>query len=696
MAMTFSPDAIAARALQVVASGRDAAALLSALHDLARDAARAQVSVILELDRDGAGYHVRSAAGLETSPLDLWFTSREGADLAARAASATRPLSVLSLRSAVPELADRLKTSCAVVAALTTGAASGLLVLGCEPDSASDPGFAAALASAFTLAMERARQQRDADVERDLRQVMLAFTGGGESPAASATALAQFCRNVARLLGADAAEIWQHDRRARELVLSGASDGTPPGRLRLAAADEESPAGAGLRQRRPTFIGSPDGSATGLAPVLTIPLRGRRRALGALVLHGVRVESAGEADLLARAEQAGRQLSGVLENVQLLDDVLQSRRQLENVFDSLTDLVVVCDHGGRILEANRAFAERVGRPPQALLGCNLATLVGPDLAHLAAAGRPVPDGGAGEGREGDAAEVVDARLNGTFVATSVPLVGIAPEPVGRVLLAREVTEARRLESERAALERRLAQTDKLQALGQFVAGIAHELNNPLQAVLGHLELMRAGAGLAPDLRRDLRLVYREAERAARIVKNLLVFAGSWRLRVRPLSVNALVTRVVRLRARAHRSASVEVIRHLDADLPRVRADGTLLQQALLNIVLNAEQAMGGAGRLTVRSQVHAEGQVRVTVEDTGPGLTAAVRSRLFEPFFTTKEVGAGTGLGLAIAFGIVRAHGGTLEADNHPGGGARFVVTLPVTPPPEAPGPRSTTPVHHD
>ena len=358
--------------------------------------------------------------------------------------------------------------------------------------------------------------------------------------------------------------------------------------------------------------------------------------------------------------------------------------------------MVVCDHGGRILEANRAFAERVGRPPQALLGCNLATLVGPDLAQLAAEGRPVPDGGAGEGREGDAAEVVDARLNGTFVATSVPLVGIAPEPVGRVLLAREVTEARRLESERATLERRLAQTDKLQALGQFVAGIAHELNNPLQAVLGHVELMRAKSGLAPDLRRDLRLVYREAERAARIVKNLLVFAGSWRLRVRPLSVNALVTRVVRLRARAHRSASVEVIRHLDADLPRVRADGTLLQQALLNIVLNAEQAMGGAGRLTVQSQVHAEGQVQVTVEDTGPGLTAAVRSRLFEPFFTTKEVGAGTGLGLAIAFGIVRAHGGTLEADNHPGGGARFVVTLPVTPPPEAPGPGSTTPVHHD
>jgi signal transduction histidine kinase len=668
MAITSSYDAIAARALDLVARGRDSAPLLSALHDLALDAARASVSVILEPDPDGVGYRVTSAAGLETSPLDLWFTSQAAADLAARAVSTDRSLLVPSLRTSVPELGDRLRASVALVAALSMESSSGLLVLGFGPDHAADPGLAAALASAFTLAIERTRQRRDADVERDLRQVLLAVTGGGESPAALAAALTQFCRNVSHLLGADSSEIWQHDRRERELVLLAASDGTPAGARRVAAADEESPAGAGLRQQRPIFIGGL-GGATTLA--LTVPLRGRRRAMGALVLHGLHVDSGGETDLLARAEQAGRQLSGVLENVQLLDDVLRSRRQLEDVFNSLTDLVVVCDTGGRILEANRAFAERVGREPRALIGCSIDGLVGPDLAALAASGLPAP--------AGDAVEVTDLRLDGTFTATCVPLVGLSPEPVGRVLLARDVTGARRLVAEHHALERRLGQTEKLLALGQFVAGIAHELNNPLQAVIGHVDLLRASTALLPELRRDLGLVHREAERAARIVKNLLVFAGSGRLRLRPLNVNTLVTRVLRLRTRAHRSASVDVIRQLDADLPRVRADGMLLQQAFLNIILNAEQAMGGPGRLTVGSLVDLpNGRVSVVVEDTGPGLTEAVRARLFEPFFTTKEVGKGTGLGLAIAFGIVRAHDGTIEADNHPGGGARFVVSLPV------------------
>ena len=123
-------------------------------------------------------------------------------------------------------------------------------------------------------------------------------------------------------------------------------------------------------------------------------------------------------------------------------------------------------------------------------------------------------------------------------------------------------------------------------------------------------------------------------------------------------------------------------RDLADALPRVKGDGLLLQQALLNLMLNAEQAMAGPGQLVVGTAVTDSGQVAITLDDSGPGLSPEVKARLFEPFFTTKEVGEGTGLGLAIAYGIVKAHGGTIEATNRDDGGARFVITArePVKP----------------
>ena len=276
-------------------------------------------------------------------------------------------------------------------------------------------------------------------------------------------------------------------------------------------------------------------------------------------------------------------------------------------------------------------------------------------------------------------ELDDDRLSGRFVVTRTRIESESARGSRYVLVARDVTRDRALEQERAALERRLGQSEKLAALGQFIAGIAHELNNPLQGALGHLELLKGAPELSGGARRDVSLVYRETDRAARIVRNLLVIAGSGQVRERSLNVNNVISRVLRLRAGAWRHGSIQVTRELDPSRPRVRGDGFLLQQALLNIVMNAEQAMEWTGRLTVRSQ-HAQdaGVVRVVVDDSGPGLPPDVRSRLFEPFFTTKDVGQGTGLGLAIAYGIVQAHGGTLEADNIPGGGARFVLTLPA------------------
>jgi signal transduction histidine kinase len=219
---------------------------------------------------------------------------------------------------------------------------------------------------------------------------------------------------------------------------------------------------------------------------------------------------------------------------------------------------------------------------------------------------------------------------------------------------------------------------RAEALGQLVAGIAHELNNPLQTVLGHLELLRATRRIADNVAADYRIIYREADRAARIVRNLLLLGGSGRLVLRRISLNAAITRALQLRTPALRAAHIVVRRTLLASMPRVLGDGLLLQQAFLNLLMNAEQAMvGGPGRINLVSAVSADGaRVTVTIRDSGPGIPDDVLPRVFDPFFTTKP--AGSGLGLATTHRIVREHGGEIFAANHPEGGAVFTVRLPV------------------
>ncbi len=226
---------------------------------------------------------------------------------------------------------------------------------------------------------------------------------------------------------------------------------------------------------------------------------------------------------------------------------------------------------------------------------------------------------------------------------------------------------------------RLLQSEKLASLGHFIAGIAHEMNNPLQSVLGHLELMIESKEHAAG-RTELKRIYLDAQRAAKIVHNLLVFGGSRRATREDVDVDALIAGVIAIREAALPKSGVQVVRGDDAasDL-RVAGDSELLQQALLNIVINAEQAIGDAGasgRVTITPAAQNR-RVVITLDDTGPGIAPDILPRIFDPFFTTKEVGKGTGLGLAIVYGIVHEHGGTIQASAAPHRGARFTIELP-------------------
>jgi signal transduction histidine kinase len=226
---------------------------------------------------------------------------------------------------------------------------------------------------------------------------------------------------------------------------------------------------------------------------------------------------------------------------------------------------------------------------------------------------------------------------------------------------------------------RLLQTEKLASLGQFIAGIAHEMNNPLQSVLGHLELMIRSKDHAPH-RAELKRIYHDADRAAKVVNDLLVFGGSRRVVRKAVDVEALIGHVIAIREAALTKSNIEIVKQVDGELPDASGDAELLQQALLNIVLNAEQAIAEArysGRVTINASAQ-DGRVLINVDDNGPGIAAEVLPKIFDPFFTTKDVGKGTGLGLAIVYGIIHEHGGSVHASSNPDGGARFTIELPA------------------
>jgi len=243
----------------------------------------------------------------------------------------------------------------------------------------------------------------------------------------------------------------------------------------------------------------------------------------------------------------------------------------------------------------------------------------------------------------------------------------------------QVAEERRMHEEVQLLQRQVIRQERLAAIGVLVSGVAHELNNPLQAILGFSELLQLADGIPSHVRADLTLIQKESARASAIIRNLSRFGRQQTSEPTMVSLKEVVASVVELRQRKAEEANIQLDVHVDSDTP-VTAIFTELQQVLLNFVINAEQAVdhngNGARRITIRT-VDADGRVRLEVEDTGPGVPPSDESRLFQPFFTTKPVGEGTGLGLSVSYGIIQSHGGTIGYRRSATGGAIFYFELP-------------------
>jgi two-component system NtrC family sensor kinase len=270
----------------------------------------------------------------------------------------------------------------------------------------------------------------------------------------------------------------------------------------------------------------------------------------------------------------------------------------------------------------------------------------------------------------------EAKLDyepGIFLPEEQSLIDAIARQIGLIL------ENRQAEEERSRLREQLRHADRLATIGQLAAGVAHELNEPLEIILAFSELVTGQEEVPPQLGRDVEKIVTASLQAREIVRKLLLFARQVPTIKSSVDLNEIASEAVSFLEPRFRKENVDCVLELAKDLPELTADPSQLHQVVVNLVVNAVQAMPGGGTLTVRTR-SGDDNVYLVVEDTGVGMDEEVKKSIFLPFFTTKELGQGTGLGLPVVHGIVTAHGGSVGVESEPGRGARFEVRLPLRP----------------
>jgi len=414
------------------------------------------------------------------------------------------------------------------------------------------------------------------------------------------------------------------------------------------------------------------------ASAAAVPLRSHGVVIGTLVIADPR-EGAFVPEDIRLLSTLATHAAVVIANARFFEMVRRAKEQWETAFDALSEGIAVVDDEGRVRRANRALASLLGASLPKVIGMHLgAALLGKSHALL-----EVLDAA----RRGDRPAPLVARsdqLQRTVRVNAALIPGATPEQ-SVVVLVEDVTEQQ-------ALETQLVQSEKLAAVGQLVSGVAHELNNPLTSIAGLSEFLLEQKELGKKDRGHLQVIQEQAQRAGRIVRNLLTFARKGSAERVPVDLNDVIRRTLSLMGYDLKLKDVAVTRELSGALPSVLGDRHGLQQVVLNLVTNAAQAVADnprerPRRITVSTWV--DSQVHLRVADTGPGIPDDVLQSVFTPFFTTKEPGKGTGLGLSITYSIVESHGGhiTVEQPAASVGGAAFRVDLPPAPA-DAPLPR--------
>lgn len=352
---------------------------------------------------------------------------------------------------------------------------------------------------------------------------------------------------------------------------------------------------------------------------------------------------------------------------------LQRERDFNHqILNNTQSMILVADTAGLISYANRRSYEAGSFAETELVGNRIANII-------AASDRVEWDAAFDAALQGDLVDNLEVQVMrgngslGKFAVNMSPMRGEQESVNSIVVLMTDITDL-------STIQAKLMNTEKLAAVGQLVSGVAHEVNNPLTAIMGFSDLMLENPELPESVHKDLMVIVQEAQRTKEIVQNLLSFARQMPPQRKPVDINAVLRRTIALRSYDFSSHGVDVLDKFDPTLPEVVGDSHQLQQVFLNILNNAYDAVRDTerrGRIEIETTA-AENSIEVRFRDNGPGIASP--EKIFDPFFTTKEVGKGTGLGLSICYGIVRQHHGDITCyNNTDNAGATFCVRLPVT-----------------
>ncbi len=350
----------------------------------------------------------------------------------------------------------------------------------------------------------------------------------------------------------------------------------------------------------------------------------------------------------------------------------QEQEFARRLVESFPDMIVVLDREGQYTYVSARMKEQLGYEPEEILGKGLGERTHvEDRGALLTLHREMVEGKRNYGTVEYRTLHKDGNWR-TVRGTASPLSDAGGNIIGVIASARDITDLKRLEQQ-------VSQSERLAAMGQMMAGVAHELNNPLTAILGINDLLREKA-TDETMGRQLELIQKQARRAAEIVQNLLTFSRPRAPRRGQVRLDELVLHTIQLHEYSLHVNNIKVEYQVDPGVMPVMGDAHQLMQVFLNLIVNAEQAIREVNKQgTLRVSVeHQGGEQQVSIQDDGPGIPAGILPRIFDPFFTTKRPGRGTGLGLSICMAIMREHGGNIEARSLPEGGARFTLSFPA------------------
>ncbi len=529
------------------------------------------------------------------------------------------------------------------------------------------------IARQAAVAIENARlfaaqryEQKQTDAAAEIARVALRKVSVAEASHSILRILEQVVPSSGKAIG-----VMSHDGQILTCV---AASGTCEQMEGIVAPVERSSVRVALAKEKPTFVENlrerahnPDRVPE--EPAITIPLIASDRRIGVLVVTSEtpQLQTGPHVDALLRLAPAVALAIDVLLLSEDEQRIHARERTLAAALATMDQPVLILGLDAKVQYANSAAIREYGYEPTEIAGLSVEDFV------VASAQVPTTIPAIPQDKTLWTGEHIHRRKDGTEFPASVTLSHIrdSDDIIGLVIGIRNLTEERKIADH-------LGRTEKLAAIGELVAGVAHELNNPLTGISTFAQLLLEDR-LEGEQLESVTLIKREADRAIGVIRDLLLFARKTDARDVSVDINTVVKHTVRLRALASRSSGIEVHMHLDESSPRVRGDEHRLQQVLLNLLVNAEAALQDAKvrHLSVISRSRSE-SVTIVVSDTGHGMTGSVSQRVFEPFFTTKPPGEGTGLGLSVSYGIIQAHRGTISVESTPDVGTTFTISLPL------------------